>query len=208
MVGRRGAAMDAAGEGSVIMRFVVLFGPPAVGKMTVGYELAKLTGFRLFHNHMTIDLVLNFFDFGTPPFTRLVNEFRTRVFEEVAASGLPGLIFTYVWALDHPGDKEFVDNACDIFRSHGAEVFFVELAADLDERLRRNETEFRLAEKRPKRDLEHSRRNLLEAERMYKLNSDGDFFYPDRHLYVDNTNVEPDIVARQIVAWLESFDRA
>jgi hypothetical protein len=34
--------------------------------MSVGYELAKLTGLKLFHNHMTIDLVLNFFDFGAP----------------------------------------------------------------------------------------------------------------------------------------------
>lgn len=190
------------------MKLVILFGPPAVGKMTVGYELEKLTGLRLFHNHMTIDLVLHFFDFGTPSFVRLVNEFRTRIFEEVAVSNLPGLIFTYVWALDHPGDKEFVDRACDIFRLRGAEVFFVELAADLDERLRRNETEFRLAEKRPKRDIEQSRSNLLEAERTYKLNSNGDFFYPERHLYIDNTNLEPDVVARQIAAWLNSFERA
>lgn len=189
------------------MKLVVLFGPPAVGKMTVGYELEKLIGLRLFHNHMTIDLVLHFFDFGTPPFGRLVNEFRTRIFEEVAASELPGLIFTYVWALDAPEDKEFIDKTCDIFRSHGAEVYFVELAADLEERLRRNETEFRLSEKRPKRNIEHSRSNLLEAERTYKLNSNGDFFYPDRHLYIDNSNLEPNVVARQIAAWLDSFGK-
>lgn len=103
------------------MKLVVLFGPPAVGKMTVGYELEKLTGLRLFHNHMTIELVLHFFDFGTPPFGRLVDEFRRRIFEEVAASDLPGLIFTYVWALDDPGDREFIETTCEIFRSHGAE---------------------------------------------------------------------------------------
>ena len=43
--------------------------------MSVGYELAKLTGLKLFHNHMTIDLVLNFFEFGDQPFFRLVDEF-------------------------------------------------------------------------------------------------------------------------------------
>jgi len=77
------------------MHFIIIFGPPAVGKMTVGTELARLTGFKLFHNHMTIDLVLTFFGFGTPQFS-LVGEFRRRIFEEVAASTLPGLIFTYV----------------------------------------------------------------------------------------------------------------
>lgn len=64
---------------------VFIVGPPAVGKMAVGHELAARTGFRLFHNHHTIDLVLRFFDYGTPPFRRLVGEFRRRTFEEVAA---------------------------------------------------------------------------------------------------------------------------
>jgi hypothetical protein len=35
------------------VKFVVIFGPPAAGKMTVGRELAALTGWRLFHNHRT-----------------------------------------------------------------------------------------------------------------------------------------------------------
>ncbi len=50
------------------MKLVIIFGPPAVGKMTVGYELAKLTGLKVFHNHMTIEIALNFFDFGQPEF--------------------------------------------------------------------------------------------------------------------------------------------
>lgn len=190
------------------MKLIVLFGPPAVGKMTVGYELEKITGLRLFHNHMTIDLVLRFFDFGTPQFGRLVNGFRRRIFEEVAASDLPGLIFTYVWALDDPGDKAFIDETCEIFRLHGAQVYFVELAANLDVRLQRNETEFRLAEKRPKRDIEKSRSHLLEVEGKYKLNTNGDFFYPNRHLCIDNSDLKPDEVARRIAAWLDTFEGA
>ena len=180
------------------MTLVVIFGPPAVGKMTVGRELERLTGLRLFHNHMSIDLVLRFFAWGTPPFRRLNTEFRTRIFEEVAASDLPGLIFTYVWALDDPGDREHVDRLCDVFRRRGAEVCFVELQAAQEERLRRNETEPRLAEKAPKRDLERSRRLLLEADERYRLNSDGDFFY-DRHLKLDNTHLSPEAAARRIV---------
>ena len=66
-----------------------LVGPPAVGKMTVGAALADLTGLRLFHNHQSIEAVLPVFDFGTPPFSRLVNGFRRRVFEEVAGRIFP-----------------------------------------------------------------------------------------------------------------------
>jgi len=109
------------------MKFVIIFGPPAVGKMTVGYELAKLTGFRLFHNHLTIELVLNFFDFGQPQFNTLVSEFRRRIFEEVAESDLPGLVFTFVWALDAESDRAFIERSCDIFRGKSADIYFVEL---------------------------------------------------------------------------------
>ncbi|KAA1807131.1 hypothetical protein FXB61_003723 [Bacillus cereus] len=42
------------------MKLILIFGPQAVGKMTVGQELATLTGLKLFHNHMTIDLVSQF----------------------------------------------------------------------------------------------------------------------------------------------------
>jgi hypothetical protein len=181
------------------MKFVIIFGPPAVGKMTVGYELAELTGLKLFHNHMTIDLVLNFFDFEQPQFQRLVSEFRKRIFEEVAASDLPGMIFTFVWALDLDSEREYIERSCDIFRERGADVYFVELEASLPERLRRNESEFRLSQKPPKRDVEKSKERLLDDDRKYKLNSDGDFFYRENYLKIDNTDLPADEVARMIL---------
>ncbi|MBV9209887.1 MAG: AAA family ATPase [Acidobacteria bacterium] len=188
------------------MKFVVIFGPPAVGKMSVGVELAGLTGWKLFHNHMTIDLVLNFFNFGEPPFHRLVAEFRRRIFEEVAASDLPGLIFTFVWALDLESDRAFIERSCEIFREKGAEIYFVELEAELSERLKRNESEFRLSQKPPKRDVVKSRELLLADEQKYKLNSDGDFFYTENYLKIVNTNLSAREAARRIVEAFE-FDK-
>jgi len=180
------------------MKFVVIFGPPAVGKMTVGFELAKLTGLKLFHNHLTIDLVLNFFDFGEPQFHRLVAEFRRRIFEEVAASDLSGLIFTFVWAFDLEAETEYIEKICKIFREKNSDVYFVELEADLSERLKRNESEFRLSQKPPKRDVEKSKENLL-AQEKYKLNTDGDFFYAENYLKINNTNLSAEEAA-QIIA--------
>ena len=158
------------------MNFVVIFGPPAVGKMTVGYELAKVTGMKVFHNHMTIDLVLEFFPYWHEKFGVLVSEFRQRIFEEVATSDLPGMVFTYVWALDQPDDKEQVDSYCEIFKHNGADVYFVELEADLDDRIERNKSEFRLSKKSSKRDISRSEKNLLKTESQYKMNTNGDFF--------------------------------
>jgi hypothetical protein len=181
------------------MKLIIIFGPPAVGKMTVGYELEKITSLKLFHNHMTIDLVLNFFDFGEPQFRVLVSEFRRRVFEEVAASNLPGLIFTYVWALDDEAERDFIERSCNIFRQKGASIYFVELEADLPERINRNESEFRLLQKPSKRDIEKSHKRLLENTEKYKLNSNEDFFYEKNYLKINNTNLPADKAARMIV---------
>ena len=178
---------------------VMLIGPPAVGKMTVGHALAALTGFRLFHNHHTIDLALRFFPFGSAPFGRLVGEFRRRVFEEVAASDLPGLIFTFVWAFDDPHDAAAVEAWSEIFRARGGRVVFAELEATQAERLRRNETEFRLAEKPFKRDLAASRARLLADDARYQLNSGGVFDDRPDWFRLETTAVAPEVAADRIL---------
>ena len=179
---------------------VFIVGPPAVGKMTVGMELARRTGLKLFHNHQTIDLVLQFFAHGTPPFHRLVGEFRRRVLEEVAGSDLPGLIFTYVWAFDDSSDNAVVEEYASIFRANGGRVVIVELQATQAERLRRNETEPRLTEKPSKRDVEQSRRRLLAADATYRMNSSGEFDGRADYLRIDNTHLSPEAVADRVVA--------
>ena len=178
---------------------VFIVGPPAVGKMTVGHELAVRTGLKLFHNHQTIDLALRFFPFGSPPFSRLVNEFRRRILEEVASSDLPGLIFTFVWAFDLASDDATVEEYTEIFRSRGGRAVYVELETHQEERLRRNETEFRLAEKPFKRDLDASRKNLLALDDKYQLNSAGRFASRSDYLHVDNTHLSAAEVAERVI---------
>jgi hypothetical protein len=182
------------------MTLVIIFGPPAVGKMTVGLELQRLTGFGLFHNHMTVDPVIRLFPFDSGPYRRLVTEFRRRIFEEYAVSGSSGLIFTFVWVLDDPEDRAFVDRTSELFTSQGGSVCFVELEATQAERVRRNATPLRMAEKWPQRDVDGSRAFLLNADRTYQMNSRGSFFYPERHLKIENTTLEADVVARRIAA--------
>lgn len=181
------------------MLFILIFGPPAVGKMAVGMALEKKLGIKLFHNHMSIEFVQPFFNYGTSAGRRLVGEFRRRIFEEVALSDLKGLIFTYVWAFDLPSEKEYVDSICALFRAKDARVLFVELAAPQSVRVNRNGTELRLAHKSSKRNRQWSHENLLQEDARHKMNTDGDFYYPEAHLKIDNSLLSPDEVAERVI---------
>lgn len=180
------------------MNLVIIVGPPAVGKMSVGQELSKITDFKLFHNHMTIELVLNFFNFGEESFNKLVSYFREKIFEEVSKSELKGLIFTYVCDFDSGDDKNYLRKVEDIFKE--SNIYYVELEADLSERLKRNKGESRLVEKPSKRDIKKSEEMLLQHVKNHKLNSDKDedFFKEKKYIRIDNTNVLQDEVAKII----------
>lgn len=180
------------------MKLVVLFGPQAVGKMTVGEELAKITELKLFHNHMTIELVSNFFSYGSEPGKRLVNLFRQEIFEEVAKSDLYGMIFTFVWAFDQKSDWEYIERICNIFRSNGGEIYFVELEASINERLVRNKSEHRLDCKPTKRDLKESEKELIETMEKYRLNSNEGEIKEKNYIKINNTNLSAEEVSKII----------
>lgn len=192
------------------MHLVVLFGPPAVGKMTVGHELCRLTGYRLFHNHLTIEPFLGIFEFGSPSFGRLSSEFRWRVIEEAIASDLPGLVFTFVWGLELEEDRDLVQGYVDLVEEAGGRVSFVELAAPLAIRQERNNSEFRLAEKKSKRDRAFNDANLVELE-TYVMNT-GRATHADAvlagrpHLRLDNSDLPAAEAAQQVAAWLSVRD--
>lgn len=180
------------------MKFVLIFGPQAVGKMTVGQELEKLTELKLFHNHMTIDLVNPFFDYSTKEGKRLVSLFREEIFKEVAKSSLYGLIFTYVWAFDLKSERDYINRICQIFESNGGTVYFVELEADINERLERNKSPNRLMHKPTKRNIDWSENDLKVSMEKYRLNSLDGEINKSEYIRINNTNLSAEEVAKII----------
>ena len=187
------------------MRLLLILGPPAVGKMTVGRAVANRSDFRLFHNHHSIEMLLDVFDYGTPPFRTLNAEVRRRVVEEAAAAGTD-LIFTFVMGMDEADEADYLARLVEPYDGH---IAAVELVADLDTRLVRNRTEHRLAEKKSKRDVEWSDANVLELEAEYRMTSEPGRDTPgDRliaswpHLVIENTALSADETAERILAWL------
>ncbi|MBA2608364.1 MAG: hypothetical protein H0U92_05475 [Actinobacteria bacterium] len=45
-------------------RHVVIYGPPAAGKLTVAREVSERYGYALLDNHVTFDFALRLFEFG------------------------------------------------------------------------------------------------------------------------------------------------
>jgi hypothetical protein len=116
------------------VRLIFLYGLPATGKLTVGRELAALTGYGFFHNHLAVDLLLSVFEFGSPSFVELREQIWLSVFER--ASDQDGLIFTF--APEATVRPDFIERAQAIISRAGGEVLFVELTcpvAELKQRL-------------------------------------------------------------------------
>ena len=185
------------------MKFILITGPQAVGKMTVGKAIMEKTGLKLFHNHMSIEPILQIFDYHTKEAQYLIGHFREEIFKTMAASDGKGMIFTYMWDFNLASEYVYVDKVMTLFESHGATTYILELESDLDTRLKRNKTPLRLAEKPTKRNIEWSERELLSSMEKYRLNSSpGDINHPN-YLRINNTDLSPEEVADQVIEYFE-----
>ena len=177
------------------MKLVFLIGDAAVGKMTVGQELAKITDLRLFHNHMTIEPVIEVFgslDGAT------VGELRDVVFRHFAASDNAGMIFTLMMDFDDPADWAYLEHVKGIFAPYGAAFYYVELIAPQEVRLKRNVTENRLKHKPSKRDLATSEQRLLRDDANHRcVSREGEIPF-DNYLRLENADLPPEEAARRI----------
>ena len=198
---------------------VLILGGQAVGKMTVGEELEKQTNLKLFHNHMTIELANHFYGFGDDLdeltrkqqkalFSDLRDRLRLVVFDNVAKSFLPGLIFTgamyydseEVWQIMNSYIQAFKNSALSI--GEETRVFIVELNCHIDERMKRNVSENRLTKKPSKNNIEWSRKDIekqLLTKRIESNDEDIKRFAADGFIKIDNTNLSAFDTAQIII---------
>ncbi len=180
------------------MKLLLLFGDAAVGKMTVGQELVKITDFKLFYNHLTIEPVIEVFG----QYNSTVTERLRKVyFEEFSKSDNYGLIFTFMWAFDLKSDWEYVESICNTFRKNNSQIYFAELVAPTEIRLERNVSENRLKYKASKRNVQASNEFLLTHNHRC-VSQDGEIPF-ENYIKIDNSKLSPTIVAKMIK---EKFD--
>ena len=172
------------------MKLVLIIGAGAVGKMTVGQELMKITDLRLFHNHMTIEPVIDIFGYFK---TDTILKLRDVIFNDFVNSDCYGMIHTLMWAFDMQFDWEYVENLTKRFD----EVYCVELIASQEVRLQRNKSENRLLHKASKRDIEASNKRLLNEDLHRLVSYEGEIPFKN-YLRINNENLDAKDVAKMI----------
>jgi cytidylate kinase len=183
---------------------IVIFGPPAVGKAAVGHELAALTGYRFFHNHLTADPAAALFGWGGEQFGRMVSSIRELLLNEAATdASIPGVIFTYVWDLESEDETSTMETYARLFQAHGGQTCFVELTASLQARIAREGTEFRVGLKPAQRNVAAARVRQVETDKRYRMNTEGRLPLKYRHITLNTEHYEPREAAHVILKTLE-----
>lgn len=109
------------------MKIILLYGPPAVGKLTIAKILSGKKNFKLLHNHLIVNPLAEIFSFDNPATHLLTREFRLRIFEEAIKSNT-NLIATFGIA----GNNAFghINDLISIVENNNGEICLVQLTAD------------------------------------------------------------------------------
>ena len=168
------------------MKLIIIHGPPAAGKLTVGAEIARLTGYKLFHNHVSIDCVKTVFDFASPTFWKVTEYVRVGMIAEAAREGID-LVHTFCY--EFGADDEHFRKLISAAEDNGGEVHIVLLVCDDDERRKRIGNESRITIGK-----------LTDPESIGGKNTNLTSPLPGREtLVIDTTNKSPERSALEIL---------
>jgi len=174
------------------LRLIFIYGPPSVGKFTTGRELAKLTGFGLFHNHLTVNAVRPIFADDDVRRGPLLEEWRLAGIRHAAQAG-KDLIFTLAYSGEV--DDEWVSRVVDTVAAAGGETKFVQLYAP-HEALFDRVTDSTRADMGKISRAEELRKSLGSRDRYARVKHAG-------HLVIDTSKVTPQQSALRIAEHFE-----
>jgi deoxyadenosine/deoxycytidine kinase len=123
------------------MNLIFIYGAPAVGKLTVAKELAHLTGYKLFHNHLVLDLVMSLFDWSHPERKGITRKIRLDL--AIAAARNNVSFITTFGNTAQPTNSSFIDEYIESVESNGGIFHLVHLYCSQEEMMRRVEAEDR-----------------------------------------------------------------
>ncbi|HEC64147.1 MAG TPA: hypothetical protein ENI23_02505 [bacterium] len=171
------------------MILIFIYGPPSVGKLTIGKALAEITGYKLFHNHLTVNLVTSVFPFATQEAQELMAQIRLSIFKQGITANVPGIISTQIYS--KPETDHFIKQILKLFQKTTGQVHFVQLKTTDEMLLKRV-----VSEDRKKYGKTVSPKELKEMISNYILKSKIPFV---ESLTIDNTKLNPEDCAAKIM---------
>lgn len=174
------------------MKLIIIYGPPASGKLTIAHKVAERTGYKLFHNHLTVDLLKNILKFGTKEFFEVNQKIKLDILEAAAKQGVDGIIYTFVY--DSTTDKPFIGKLKEIAKKQNISLKFLQVYCEKEELFKRVIAESRKQYKK-----------VQSVEGLSRYLESGDFLSPVDivdSIKVDNTNLS---VAETVELVLQSI---
>lgn len=175
---------------------IFIYGPIAVGKLTVAKILSKKLGYRLAHNHHINDFVDETFEFGSYGSDFMKDKLRDFIIENLAKSGV-NFVVTHCYSHDYVSkagltDQKYVKRLEGKLLKMGAKFYPVHLTANPDELLNRV--------------AENSRKNFKKLIDKKKIMQDWiaksdikNFPKLKNQLVIDNTNISAKQVAEMVI---------
>jgi len=113
-------------------KVIYIHGAPAVGKLTTAKMLCEETGYKLFHNHLTTDLVRSIFERGNPRGSMLIVKLRFEIIEIGVQENVEGIVITGAHAHNYvypngETDEWYAKELERITETNGGEFFGVHL---------------------------------------------------------------------------------
>jgi shikimate kinase len=178
---------------------VFIYGPQAVGKLTVARILSKKLGYTLVHNHHINDFVQEIFERDTYASHAMKDQLRYIVMENMVKANV-NFIATHCYAHDFISkaglsDPKYVQTLEKKLTKLGAKFYAVHLKADSGELLRRVSMSSRKEFKK-----------LTDKKIMQKLILMRDWQTSPRlknQLIIDNTNLSPQKVSDMIIKYFK-----
>jgi chloramphenicol 3-O-phosphotransferase len=113
------------------MKLIILYGPPAAGKLTIATALADLIEYKVLDMHMINDLVYTFFPDGVA-YRWLTQKMKFQIIQIAAQQNMPGLILTYGYHANVPSRDRWVKSVMNTVDRYGGSTHFVYVTAPED----------------------------------------------------------------------------